>query len=550
MHKTQLEIYRDPCIPSPCGPFAQCHNNNGIFSCSCLLSYIGIPPQCRPECTINSDCPSHLACMNQKCQDPCPGACGLNANCNVYNHLPICTCFAGYEGNAFIACHPATVPVEPHRDDKDLCNPTPCGANAICSGAGHCECIPEYFGDPYILCHPECLLNSECPSNKACINQKCQDPCPGTCGNNALCNVYNHVAMCYCPEGMTGNAFVNCEFMASDVVPVINPCYPSPCGPNSECHDINGQAICKCLPNYQGAPPSCHPECVSHAECALNKACINQKCIDPCPGACGLNAVCSAINHQAICNCMPGYTGNPLVACQRIPVQADIVPQNVCQPSPCGPYSQCRVVEGNPSCSCLRDYIGSPPNCKPECITNSDCAPNKACQNNKCHDPCPGVCGQNAICHVVNHAPNCACLQGYTGNPFLECKVYQDFPIIEITSPCVPSPCGANARCQERNGAGACMCLPNFFGDPYVGCRPECVVNSDCASNLACIQEKCKDPCPGTCGQYAECYVNNHLPVCNCYNGYTGDPYVYCSIIPNKDSKLLFYPEVKHASVC
>lgn len=60
------------------------------------------------------------------------------------------------------------------------------------------------------MCRPECVLNNECPQNKACIKNKCKDPCPGTCGENALCEVYNHIPMCRCPQGMIGNAFVQC----------------------------------------------------------------------------------------------------------------------------------------------------------------------------------------------------------------------------------------------------------------------------------------------------------------------------------------------------
>lgn len=98
--------YRDPCFPSPCGPNSQCRNVNGIPSCSCLPTYIGAPPSCRPECTINSDCPSNQACIREKCISPCPGLCGISAQCSVINHTPICTCLDGYEGDAFTSCHP------------------------------------------------------------------------------------------------------------------------------------------------------------------------------------------------------------------------------------------------------------------------------------------------------------------------------------------------------------------------------------------------------------------------------------------------------------
>lgn len=205
--------------------------------------------------------------------------------------------------------------------------------------------------------------------------------------------------------------------------------------------------------------------------------------------------------------------------------------RNPCQPSPCGPNSQCRVVGETPSCSCLPEFIGVPPNCKPECISNSECQGNLACINQKCKDPCPGTCGQNAECRVVSHTPNCVCVEGYIGNPFVLCNLQPvQAPQVPL-NPCTPSPCGANAVCKERNGAGSCACLPDYLGNPYEGCRPECVMNSDCGSNLACINNKCKDPCPGTCGQNADCQVVNHLPSCTCRSGYTGDPFKYCSLV-------------------
>jgi hypothetical protein len=168
--------------------------------------------------------------MNEKCRDPCPGSCGLNAQCEVINHTPICSCLDQYTGDPFTNCYPKPPPRkthnskvnfhsiystilfinsarEPPRDDP--CNPSPCGSNAQCSN-GVCTCIPEYQGDPYQACRPECVLNTDCPRDKACVRNKCINPCPGTCGQNAICDVINHIPMCSCPQGMTGNAFANC----------------------------------------------------------------------------------------------------------------------------------------------------------------------------------------------------------------------------------------------------------------------------------------------------------------------------------------------------
>lgn len=102
----EREEYRDPCVPSPCGPNAECRNGNGVPSCTCLPTFIGQPPSCRPECTINSECRSQEACINQKCRDPCQGACGLNTICRVINHTPSCACVEGFIGNPFINCNP------------------------------------------------------------------------------------------------------------------------------------------------------------------------------------------------------------------------------------------------------------------------------------------------------------------------------------------------------------------------------------------------------------------------------------------------------------
>lgn len=107
--------------------------------------------------------------------------------------------------------------------------------------------------------------------------------------------------------------------------------------------------------------------------------------------------------------------------------------------------------------------------------------------------------------------------------------------------PCEPNPCGPNALCREQSGVGSCECVTNFFGDPYRGCRPECVLNSDCPSNRACIQNRCQDPCPGVCGQNAECLALNHLPTCNCLQGYTGDSYRFCRIIVNERKLPIVY---------
>ena len=105
--------------------------------------------------------------------------------------------------------------------------------------------------------------------------------------------------------------------------------------------------------------------------------------------------------------------------------------------------------------------------------------------------------------------------------------------------PCQPNPCGLNAQCRvSSDGTPSCSCLTGFIGSPP-NCRPECVLNSDCDSQLACINQKCRDPCPGSCGAGAECRVVAHIPNCLCPNGYEGDPFSYCSVKPRKNKKFI-----------
>src|SRR5690349_11750052 len=96
-------------------------------------------------------------------------------------------------------------------------------------------------------------------------------------------------------------------------------------------------------------------------------------------------------------------------------------------------------------------------------------------------------------------------------------------------NPCVPSPCGPNSQCTANNERATCLCIAGMFGAPP-NCHPECTINQDCPSNRACFNQKCADPCVGSCGFNAICNVQNHQPICNCFDGYEGDPYSGCNV--------------------
>lgn len=126
---------------------------------------------------------------------------------------------------------------------------------------------------------PECTKDSECPSQHACINQKCQNPCrqAGICSPDQECQVQDtypvRTVMCVCPSDSVATSDGRCK-------PIVS------------------------------------PECKSDFECPDSARCVRGSCIEACRiDPCGLNALCNAQNHHAVCTCPPYYVGNPHIEC-------------------------------------------------------------------------------------------------------------------------------------------------------------------------------------------------------------------------------------------
>jgi len=256
----------DPCDPSPCGPNTECSvlpSGNPI--CRCLPTYVPKPDTitgCGRECEIDRDCNGDNICQNYKCvprPDPCqPTPCGPNTECNVnFQGNPVCTCLSGFEpqpdtitgcskveartpppdpcfpspcgpntqcdvnrlGNPVCKCLPGYIP-QPDTitgcvEEPDPCNPNPCGPGAECLARGRqaeCKCPAGFKGDPYAFCkRGDCEYDHECSSSLACFDYNCRDPCIGTCGRNANCEVQDHRPICSCPQGFTGDPLSGCD---------------------------------------------------------------------------------------------------------------------------------------------------------------------------------------------------------------------------------------------------------------------------------------------------------------------------------------------------
>lgn len=369
-----------PCIyDNPCSPKAECRVQNYMALCRCPPGYVGNPYiDCRhevqPECRKDGDCPSHLACLSNKCENPCTALepCRRPSECQVVGSLPvrtmICICPSGYISSGSGTCQPTT-PVKEiggcvsdsdcptdKSCDKGICrDPCNCGINSECRIKDHrpvCTCKQGYDGNPEIQCSKiGCRSDDECSGQHSCVNRQCVPVCSAdgsSCGRQANCYGSNHRAVCECAPGFMGNPKISCVLLGcrsdsdcpSNKACVNNKCDDpcvgaEPCGPASECKVFNHKVNCVCPPDYVMDPiAGCKKEvkkCKGDYECPSQKACINGECINPCDDAtpCGVNANCKVLNtlpvRTMICECKPGYQGNAAVQCDKSKFKLNIV---------------------------------------------------------------------------------------------------------------------------------------------------------------------------------------------------------------------------------
>lgn len=112
---------------------------------------------------------------------------------------------------------------------------------------------------------------------------------------------------------------MNKQYLSSAIqIEPIDFCRQNLCGSNSQCMVKNDVAICACSFGSIGNVPGCRPECVVSSHCPFDKACVNEKCVNPCSDTCGKDAECRVNNHSPYCACRNGYTGDPFTECSPI----------------------------------------------------------------------------------------------------------------------------------------------------------------------------------------------------------------------------------------
>ncbi len=304
----------------------------------------------------------------------------------------------------------------------------------------------------------ECLINEECPLDKACRDKECVNPCDFKhCGPRAICSVEFHIAVCTCPTELQGNPEKACVEVG--------------CRSNNEC-DTDQE--CTYYPPGSYTKKECRPVCG--------------------PDSCHPQARCEGRNHQRLCTCNPPLQGDGVVVCaerKTIPTVRRILSNFL------NFVSVAVIAE------------------EPECRIDPDCPPRLACIKEICQDPCrfnnPCTGAQKCVVRSDSFSPSrsvsCVCpegtLAGYGGScdkgrqvkfkpneidghncnisivePEPQCRTDLDCDPPEkclsgnCQDACTLITCGANAYCETGFHSGSCVCLPPLIGNPDQACYP------------------------------------------------------------------------------
>ena len=341
-------VCEEPC---DCAPTAKCRVIGHKPVCACPEGYTGDPLKgCfKAGCTVDEECPGTHACINGQCKPVCnPVTCESGAICQGIRHKAICECPPGTRGNPDFGCKAiGCTGVNDCPPDQACHNgvcSNPCSLPNVCDPTQECKpfnhtveclCPPGFQGTPDTACRRVdlevgCRADTDCPSLEACINRQCVDPCKALepCAPTAECQIRPtepyRTMICICPPGTVGYAAIQC-------VPAVAEVEEECVLQKGQVRLPNGTCICDPLKGLVLAPngtcicdetkglvfgpsgicvsPAIPPECVTDSDCPDDKYCNVSVCIPPCPEiVCHPNSECTAFNHKAQCNCIPGFT--------------------------------------------------------------------------------------------------------------------------------------------------------------------------------------------------------------------------------------------------
>lgn len=379
-----------------------------------------------------------------------------------------------------------------------------------------CQCLPGFVGNPkdrngcQVERRSQCTSSAECSESEKCKRidasgtRACRPACEDiNCGPQAVCISNNHIAKCQCPPGP----------YAGDPNDMTTGCKSVPCVYNDDC------------------PPAQLCNRLTHT------------CYNVCDElSCGENAICIAENHTPVCQCPPGYRGDPIpdAGCKLADACSHCAESAVCELSPSG---------SSHICKCPPGYTGFPEStgCHPigQCVSDNECPTSARCIGGRCIDKCHDLCGPNMQCTIKNGEAICACPSKFKFvSNFAKDGCVRDTLVCTADLDCDTGICTNDGQCtvacrNQNDCADGEYCQDNRClikcqghsqcptgqackqGACVIGCRS----NRDCGPNEACYNNECQNPCDkNVCGPNALCKLENHVTTCQCPAGFEGNP--------------------------
>ncbi|CAH1794302.1 unnamed protein product [Owenia fusiformis] len=400
-----------------------------------------------------SDCGTTYPDGQELCN---PSPCQNNGVCSIVNHIAQCHCMPGFTG-AFCA------------ENIDDCASQPCFHGATCMDgidSFNCTCLPGFNGT---LCEDQI---------DGCVSNQCQ--------NDAMCQDLDLGYNCLCPqgEGLTG---VLCN-VTND------PCnITSPCSSHGNCSAISpARYICDCFLGYSGATcqiandfgyiwhtisDTCH---VGSSEYVLtgidNAAKCKQRCDDE------ETFQCLSIHYKVdelICTL---YTADSKAVSLNTTCPGYIYAErstDECASSPCLNGGTCNDFHNAFNCSCPPGYSG------PRCEVRGD--------------PCVG--------EMCNNAGSCVDLYA-SNNTICVCNVTGESPLCVPQNYCENITCQNGGICENGTGTHNCTCMPGYSGSFCQHNIDDCVGHL-CENGATCVDDIGNYSCTCTPGfENTMCNVN------------------------------------------
>jgi hypothetical protein len=499
-------------VSNPCGDHGTCDDRSGVTTCTCELGYA--EPYCQTCVPGYHDDGTGACAVDQSCL---ANTCAGHGTCDDGTGAPVCTCDAGYAGDACATCATGF-----HRNAEDQCvadascaTDDPCGDHGTCDDAGGvivCVCEAGWTGEFCNQCYPgyhddgtgACVRDETCLAN--------------TCSGHGACDESTGVVLCDCDAGYVGDACESCDAgfhrdgqgtCAADVA-----CELDTCSGHGVCDDDTGVPVCTCDQGYTDVAcnqcyPGYHPD--GTGACVLDEQCQ--------PTTCSGRGTCDATGGVLTCDCDDGYAGAHCEDCElgyHRDGQGACAVDVACETDTCSGHGVCDDDTGVPICACDQGYDG---------VTCADCFPGYhpdgtgACLlDDRCFAT---TCSGHGQCDDAGGVITCACDQGYAGAYCQDCALdhHRDAGLscVPDESCAAADPCGTHGTCDDTTGVIVCHCATGYQGVVCDACYPGYHDDGTgaCVLDEQCLSTSCS-------GHETDCSAAGGVVTCVCLEGYAG----------------------------